>query len=171
MHGIKIHFIVSPQEYAQDFAKLCIEKWGQTDILHASYVVSLGGDGTALQARQEALAACLSTGKNVPVYNIDCSNSKYHRGALTNKNVKNPEQVEESILEAQRTKIYPLQADCELLEVKYGWPFHTYYGFNEIAIKVSDFQMTHLEVKFNGGKHKSIQGDGCILATYSGKRG
>ena len=168
---MKIHFVISPQDYAKEFGKLCIEKWGQTDILYASYVVSLGGDGTALMAQQKAIAAYLLTGKMPQVYSIDCSDSKYHRGILTNRNVKSPEQIEESILDARRTKIYPLEAECELSEPKCGWPFQTYYGFNEIAVKISDFQMTHLEVRFDGEKTQTVEGDGCVLASYMGKNG
>ena len=171
MKDIKIHFVISPQSYAQDFAKLCIEKWGQTNILQASHVVSLGGDGTALLAKQQTLAAYLLTGKILPVYSIDCSDSKYHKGILTNHRVKAPDEIEEGILEAKSTEIYPLQAECELLEAEYGWPYHTYYGFNEIVVKIPDFQMTHLEVKFNGEKTEDIEGDGCILASHMGKGG
>ena len=171
MSNIKIHFIISPQDYAKDFASRCIEKWGQTNIFQASYIVSLGGDGTALFAQQAALSTYLSSGKMVPIYSIDCSDSKYHRGVLTNHRVKHPDEIEESILNAKRTKVYPLKADCELLEPQNGWPYQTYYGFNEIAIKTSDFQMTHLEVKFDDIKTKTIEGDGCILATPIGKGG
>ena len=171
MEKMKIHFIISPQEYAQEFAKQCIRKWGQVNILRATHVVSIGGDGTALLAHQEAMLAYFSTGKLLPIYNIDCSNSKYHHGILTNRFVKDPDDLEECILDAKRTDVYPLQADCEFLEPKDDKPFHTCYGFNEIAVKVTDFQMTHLEVKFNKEKEQGIEGDGCILATPMGKGG
>ncbi|MBO5997676.1 MAG: NAD(+)/NADH kinase [Alphaproteobacteria bacterium] len=169
---MKIHFVISPEDYAQEFGKLCIEKWGQTNIFNASYVVSLGGDGTALLAQHKSLANRLYTGRTLPVYNIDCSDSKHHYGILTNKRVKDPSEIEECILDAQRTKVYPLQADCELLEPnKQDDSSHIYYGFNEIAVKIQDFQMTHLEVKVNNGDSEIVEGDGCILATYMGKNG
>ena len=168
MNNIKIHFVISPAQYAQDFGKSCIQMWGQTHILQASYVVSIGGDGAALVAEQEALSAYLLTGKILPVYSVDCSNAKEHIGALTNRRVKKAEDIKESILEAKEKEVFPLQADCELLNAE---NYHTYYGFNEVTVKVLGYEMTYLDVNFSSNKEQTVKGDGFILATPMGKRG
>ena len=170
MPDMKIHFVISPNEYAQNFGKACIERWGQTHLLQASYVVSLGGDGTALLAKQEILSAYLLTGKMLPVYNIDCSDSVEHIGALTNRAVSKPDDIADALMDAKKTQIYPLQADCEMLDVNSDGQYRTYYGFNEIAVKVKGYEMTYLDVDFLN-ERVCIKGDGIVIATPLGRRG
>ena len=170
MSDMKIHFVISPAEYAQDFGQACIAKWGQSHLLQASYVVSLGGDGTALVAKQEVLSAYLLTGKMLPVYNIDCSNSADHVGALTNHSVSKPDGIRDALMDAKKIQLYPLQADCEMLNDDVGGKYRSYYGFNEIAVKVKGYEMTYLDVDFCG-ESVCIKGDGVVIATPLGKRG
>ena len=170
MSDMKIHFVISPSEYAQNFGQECIAKWGQSHLLHASYVVSLGGDGTALLAKQEVLSAYLLTGKILPVYNIDSSDSADHVGALTNRTVSNPNDIEEALLDAKKTQIYPLQADCEMLDANCDGRYRTYYGFNEISVKIKGYEMTYLDVDFCN-EQVCIKGDGIVVASPLGRKG
>lgn len=171
MSDMKIHYVISPAPCAVDFGKECCKKWRQTDILHASYFVSIGGDGTALKARQSALMAYLSTGKMPKVYSVDCSNSKQHVGALTNKGIITPSQIEERIKDAEMTELFPLEAKCKLLNKEEKEPLKIFYGFNEIVVRITSFQMTYMEVTFNNNEKEEIEGDGIMLATYMGQKG
>ena len=170
MSDMKIHFVVSPAEYAQGFGRQCIKQWGETNILKASYVVSIGGDGTALVAEQEALSAYLLTGQILPVYVIDYSNTKEHVGALTNKGITTPQEIEGRIKEARKVPIYPLQADCILQQTNEQ---KSYFGINEITVKISRYEMTYMDVDIlSKGKVKDsfyVAGDGIVIATPMGK--
>lgn len=177
MSNIKIHFVISPTEYAQKFGAACIRKWGNYHIFEATHVVSLGGDGTALFARREMLSAYLTTGHLLPIYDVDCSDTlqnPFHVGALMNPPLEHIDELVPRIKRAKPTTQYPLQADYHLVAEYNGITEQTVFGFNEIYLKAAIFKMVRLHLDVLSEQHRlkkeiDLSGDGVIIATPSGQ--
>ncbi len=177
MKQMKIHFVISPADYAQKIGKACIERYGNVHILNATHVVSLGGDGTALFARQEMLGAYLTTGHLLPIYDVDCSDKRqnpHHIGALMNPALKSVDELFARIERATPEIQYPLQANYHL-EGQLKDECQTIFGFNEVCLKADIGKMVRMRVNIstNSGKVKErfvLSGDGVIIATPQGQK-
>ena len=53
---MKIHFTGSSKPAAQHTVQQLIDRYGQNDLADATYVVAIGGDGTALNALRSVMA-------------------------------------------------------------------------------------------------------------------
>jgi NAD+ kinase len=115
-----IHFLGSGRATTQQAAQQLISRYGQCDIAAASYIVAIGGDGTALRALQAALP---TAGK--PVFAMRLPGSV---GALGNAfDLAN---LDERLQAARRISIRPLKAEATLV----AGGTVTALGINEIVV-------------------------------------
>jgi NAD kinase len=76
-HSMKIAFLASPKPEAAHALQELTRRYGQSDLADADYVVTIGGDGTALKALHGALAL-----PETPVFAMRVAGSV---GALANR--------------------------------------------------------------------------------------
>lgn len=154
---MKIAFLASPRPAAQRVLKLLIKRYGQSAMANADYVVTVGGDGTALKALHGMLP-----GSPVPVFAM---RSKGSLGYLCN-----PLQVDglaERLQKAVQLDLPVLQAETLLLEGQR----QRHFGVSEIVLFRQRLQQARFTVIADGRELAEIKGDGLILATPVGSTG
>jgi NAD+ kinase len=155
---MRAHFLGSKKPAARDAVQQLIDRYGQSDIAAANYVVAIGGDGTTLKALD---AVRPMSGK--PVFAMRLPDSV---GALGN-----PFKLQNLVgrLEAaRRISIRPLVAETTTVSDRTVKAF----GINEIAVSRERLQAAKLRVRV--GKENrwlDLVGDGLLIATPIGSTG
>jgi NAD+ kinase len=124
----------------------------------ANYVVSIGGDGTALRALHAALSTVTKA-----VFAMRLPGSC---GALGNP--FHLEKLPERLQASQRISIRPLKAEVNLV----NGSSMTSFGINEIVVSRQMLQAAKLCVRIDQtGRNREIIGDGLLVATPVGSTG
>ena len=153
---MKIAFIASPKNAAQEALRQLTARYGQCDTSDADYVVSIGGDGTALKALHAVMAAARQ-----PVFAMRIASSL---GFLAN-----PFQVEdlpERLRTARRLTLCPLKA-----KVQHGAESTTVFAVNEIVLIRQRLQAAKLCVTAGSDRFAPLIGDGLLVTTPIGSSG
>jgi NAD+ kinase len=153
---MKIAFLAASKPSAQAAVQQFTSRYGQCDIAAADYVVSIGGDGTALKAMHTVMHAARQ-----PVFAMRTPGSVGH--------LANPLQIDElaSRLQAARPiTIRPLRAEAE-----HGTGTTTVHAINEIAITRQRLQAAKLAVAVNERPLPDLVGDGLLIASPIGSTG
>lgn len=122
---MKFHFIAAKKnQQAHEAFKTYTALYGQTPLRsnEAMTIVALGGDGTLLEAAQEAFM------RNLPVYGVNLGNL----GFLLNKPPENPDDLEEQVATAILTRLHP-------------WSVVSFDAHNKVrkAFAFNDVSVTH----------------------------
>lgn len=154
----KIHFMCSGKPAAQLALRQLIERYGQNDITKASYVVAIGGDGTALKA----LHAMLPTAGK-PVFAMRLPESV---GALGN--TFRLSDLPERMRSARSISMRPLKAEVE----RVTGDIVAVFGINEIVVTRQRLQAAKLHVRTGETEtSRKVTGDGLLVATPIGSTG
>ncbi|RVJ14404.1 hypothetical protein CN184_33515, partial [Sinorhizobium medicae] len=152
---MKIAFRASPRPGAQGALKELSGHYSQTPAAEADFIVTIGGDGTALQALHEALAMPAK-----PVFAIRTDSST---GFLCNS--LRTHGLIERLQAASRVQLPVLQAEIE----QAGGRSRVLFAINEIVLERQVFQQAKLKVAVHGkGDPMNINGDGLVLTTPIG---
>ena len=155
---MKIAFLASPRPGAQEVLEQFVSRYGQRTISDADYVITIGGDGTALKA----LHALLDVSKK-PVFPMRTQGSI---GFLCN-----PLQISglvDRLTNATPIDLPVLQADVERL----GGQRKTVFAINEIVLLRQRLQQVCFKLTVDeGSATATIAGDGLALATPLGSTG
>lgn len=155
---MNIHFVGSNRPLALRAKQQLIDRYGQTDIADAAYIVAVGGDGTTLSALE--LARSLA---RIPVFAMRLPGSV---GALGNP--FDISDLDRRLERARRYSIRPLKAEATLLDGRVV----TCFGINEIVISRERLQAAKLLVRLDRSpSHRSLVGDGLLIATPIGSTG
>jgi NAD+ kinase len=155
---MKIHFTGSAKSAAQHTVQQFIERYGQNDLASAAYVVTIGGDGTALNA----LCSVMAT----PATAVFAMRLPGSVGALAN--VLSLTDLPERLTSAKPVTLRPLKAEIERLNGDVTATF----GFNEIVVSRMRLQLAKLTVHVADTDHfQSIAGDGLMVVTPIGSKG
>jgi NAD+ kinase len=155
MLPIRIHFFASGKEEAQQALRRLSDRYGQAELSTADYVVTIGGDGTALQALHMAMTA---GGTALFAMRLDGS-----VGFLGNRFCI--EGLQERLNTARVITFNPLRAEiCDI----HGTIF-TALGINEIAVIRQVRQAAKLRILIDGTERMAnFAGDGVLVATAIG---
>ena len=153
---MKIAFIASPKNAAQDALRQLMARYGQCDTSDADYVVSIGGDGTALKALHAVMA-----GARQPVFAMRIVDSL---GFLAN-----PLQVQdlpERLCTARRLTLCPLE-----VTVEHEADSTTVFAINEIVLLRQRLQAAKLCATAGSDHFATLIGDGLLVTTPIGSSG
>jgi NAD+ kinase len=155
---MKIHFFGSRKPAARDAVRQLIDRYAQSDIAAADYVVAIGGDGTTLKALDAARRA-----SRKPVFAMRLPDSV---GALGNP--LNLQNLVERLGTARKISIRPLKA----VATKLSDETLTAFGINEIVVCRKRLQAAKLRIR-TGEQNRwlDLVGDGVLIATPIGSTG
>jgi NAD+ kinase len=153
---MKIAFIASPKQAAQEASRQLALRYSQCDMSDAEYVVAIGGDGTALKALYAVMA-----GGHQPVYAMRLAGSL---GFLANAFAL--ENLPERLQTARRLTLSPLKA-----EVEHAAGNETVFAVNEIVLMRQRLQAAKLLAKAGSDRSTPLIGDGLLMATPIGSSG
>lgn len=152
---MKIAFLASPRSGAQAALVELIRLYGQNAVADADYVVTVGGDGTALKALRLMLP--------MPAKPVFAMRMEGSIGFLCNP--FRTRGLIERLHSCASVELPVLQADVE----QNGGQRHTFFGINEIVLIRQRLQEAKLHISFGGQQDPiAIAGDGVILATPVG---
>ncbi|AEG57877.1 diacylglycerol kinase catalytic domain-containing protein [Sinorhizobium meliloti] len=152
---MKIAFRASPKPGAQGALKELSGRYGQTPAAEADFIVTIGGDGTALEALHEALTM---PAKPVFAMRTDGSVGSFCNSFRTHD-------LTERLHAASRVQLPVLQAEIE----QAGGRSQVLFAINEIVLNRQVFQQAKLKVAVDGeGDPMIINGDGLVLTTPLG---
>lgn len=155
---MKISFRASPKPGAQRALHELSTRYGQTPAAEADFIVTLGGDGTALEALHEALAM---PAKPVFAMRTDGSVGSFCNSFRTHD-------LTDRLHAASRVQLPVLQAEIE----QAGGRSRVLFAINEIVLERQVFQQAGLSVAVRGkGDPMNINGDGLVLTTPIGSTG
>jgi NAD+ kinase len=155
---MKIHFLGSKKPAAQEAVRQLIERYNQSDIAVADYVVAIGGDGTTLKALDAVRPA---PGK--PVFAMRLPDSV---GALGNP--LKMQDLAGRLEAARRISIRPLKAVATNLADE----TLTTFGINEIVVCRERLQAAKLRIRAGeSNRWLDLVGDGVLIATPIGSSG
>ncbi|RVJ68996.1 diacylglycerol kinase catalytic domain-containing protein [Sinorhizobium meliloti] len=155
---MKIAFRASPKPGAQRALHELSSRYGQAAVAEADFIVTLGGDGTALEALHEALA--------MPAKPVFAMRTDSSTGILCNS--LRTHGLIERLQAASRVQLPVLQAEIE----QAGGRSRALFAINEIVLERQVFQQARLKVAVHGkGDPTSINGDGLVLTTPIGSTG
>ncbi|MDE3759810.1 NAD(+)/NADH kinase [Sinorhizobium meliloti] len=155
---MKIAFVASPRPAAQRALEELSGRYGQAAAAEADFIVTLGGDGTALEALHDAL-----TMPAKPVFAMRTDSSA---GSLCNS--LRTHGLTERLQAAFSMELPVLQAEIE----QAGGHSRVLFGINEIVLVRQVFQQAKLNVAVDGkGDPTIINGDGLVLTTPLGSTG
>jgi NAD+ kinase len=155
---MRIHFIGSAKPAAQQPVQQLIDRYGQSDLAEADYVVPVGGDGTTLSA----LYAVLRLARQ-PVFAMRLPDSV---GALGN--AFDYSNLQERLEAARRVSVRPLKAEITCVTGSAV----TVFGINEIAVTRLRLQAAKLCLRIGETERPStVIGDGLLIATPVGSTG
>jgi NAD+ kinase len=155
---MKIAFLASAKPPAQQALSELVQRYGQSDLSQADYVVAIGGDGTALRALHAVL---LTTRK--PVFAMRAAGSL---GLLANR--FELAGLPQRLQMARTVTLHPLKADAEHA----GGASTTVLAINEIVLMRQRLQAAKLRVAATGGACLAhLVGDGLLVATPIGSTG
>jgi len=153
---MEIAFLGSAKPAAQGAVRALIERYGQSDLSVADYVVAIGGDGTVLKALHAVMTAAR------PVFAMRVAGSA---GVLANDlELAN---LPQRLLAARRVTLHPLEA-----QVRHAGGTSIALAVNEIVLMRQRLQAARLRV---GGLREAgvgeVIGDGLLVATPIGSTG
>ncbi len=155
---MRICFVASPRPAAQDIVRQLTHRYGQCDLPHADYIVTIGGDGTVLKTLHATLA---TAGK--PVFAMRLKGSL---GMLANR--FDLAGLPERLQAARQIRLRPLKAEARDASGR----DRTIYGINEIVLIRERLQAAKLIVTMNRTRAlPRLVGDGLIVATPIGSTG
>ncbi|ASJ61529.1 NAD(+)/NADH kinase [Sinorhizobium meliloti] len=155
---MKIAFRASPRPGAQGALHELSSRYGQTPAAEADFIVTLGGDGTALEALHETLA--------MPAKPVFAMRTDSSTGVLCNS--LRVHGLIERLHAAARVELPVLQAEIE----QAGGRSQVLFAINEIVLERQVFQQAKLSVAVRGnGDPMNINGDGLVLTTPIGSTG
>jgi NAD+ kinase len=155
---MKIHFVGSKKPAARDAVRQFIDRYDQSDIAAADYVVAIGGDGTTLKA----LDAVRPMPKK-PVFAMRLADSV---GALGN--LLKLEHLVGRLGTARKIFIRPLKVMATTISNE----VLTTFGINEIVVCRERLQAAKLRVKAGKENRRlDLVGDGVLIATPVGSTG
>ena len=155
---MKIAFLASPKPAAQETLRQFTARYGQADIAAADYLVSIGGDGTALKALRTAML-----GSRQPVYAMRLAGSV---GFLANE----PELADlpGRMQSARKVMLRPLVAEAG--DVRGA--IRTVYGIKDVVLIRERLQAAKLRLTIQGREPGlRLSGDGLLVATAIGSTG
>lgn len=148
---MRIHFIASDTETAQDAYKELIRKYGQNTFRDAEVIVALGGDGLMLSVMHQR--------RNLPIYGMNCGTI----GFLMNTYAT--DSLPERIAGAEETAINPLAMTVTMSN---GHEFAA-LAINEVSLLRAGPQAAKLRISVNGRvRMDELICDGVILSTPAG---
>ncbi|MDW9378523.1 NAD(+)/NADH kinase [Sinorhizobium meliloti] len=155
---MKIAFVASPKPGAQRALKELSDRYGQAAVAEAEFIVTLGGDHTALEALHETLAM---PAKPVFAMRTDGSVGSFCNSFRTHD-------LTDRLHAASRVQLPVLQAEMEQV----GGRSRELFAINEIVLERQVFQQAKLSVAVRGnGDPMNINGDGLVLTTPIGSTG
>ncbi|WP_457813297.1 hypothetical protein [Sinorhizobium meliloti] len=155
---MKIAFRASPRPGAQGALHELSSRYGQTPAAEADFIVTLGGDGTALEALHETLA--------MPAKPVFAMRTDSSTGVLCNS--LRVHGLIERLHAAARVELPVLQAEIE----QAGGRSQVLFAINEIVLERQVFQQAKLSIAVRGnGDPMNINGDGLVLTTPIGSTG
>ncbi|MDW9912771.1 ATP-NAD kinase [Sinorhizobium meliloti] len=155
---MKIAFVASPRLAAQRALQELSGRYGQAAAEEADFIVTIGGDGTALKALHDAPAM-----PAMPVFAMRTDSSE---GFLCNS--LRTDDLTARLQAAFSVELPVLQAEIEQVEGR----SQVLFGINEIVLNRQVFQQAKLKVAVNGeGDLMIINGDGLVLTTPLGSTG
>jgi NAD+ kinase len=152
---MKIAFLASARPAAQRALVELADRYGQTELPNADYVVAIGGDGTTLKALQAILPMSPK-----PVFSMRTEGSIGFLG-----NALRTDNLFERLRSGRTITFHPLRADIEQTD---GCR-RTLFGINEIVFFRQQLQTAKLQVMVDGYLDvKAVVGDGLLVATPLG---
>jgi NAD+ kinase len=155
---MKIAFLASPKPEAAHALQELTRRYGQSDLADADYLVTIGGDGTALKALHGALAL-----RETPVFAMRVAGSV---GALANR--LEFAGLHQRLRNARHVSVHPLlaearQTDGTVKEIR---------ALNEIVLMRQKLQAAKLHISIAEAKLSAdLTGDGLLVATPLGSTG
>jgi len=155
---MKFHFFASPTASAQEALDKLIKRYNQCAIENADIVVSLGGDGTAIDAIK------MSITHKKPVYALNYG----HVGHLTNHHQEN-EDLYDLVNKAEKIELSPLRVEVTDIH----GDIKTAFGINEIHVcNRHRGRGIYLSVSIDGIlRLPKLGADGLIVSTTLGSTG
>lgn len=152
---MKIAFLASARPAAQTALEELKDRYGQTSLPDADYIVAIGGDGTTLKALQATLAVSPK-----PVFAMRTQGSVGFLG-----NALRTDGLIERLSSGRTITLHPLRADIEQI----CGCRHTLLGINEIVFIRQQLQTAKLRVTVEKQQDAvRVVGDGLLLATPLG---
>ena len=149
---MKIAFLASAKPAAQQALSELVQRYGQSDLSDADYIVAIGGDGTVLKA----LHAVLLTARKA-VFAMRAAGSL---GFLANRFAV--ARLPQRLRMARSVTLHPLKADAE----RAGGAITTVFAINEFVLMRRRLQAAKLRVATTGGEcFAHVVGDGLLVAT------
>lgn len=167
-----IHFFYDAKTDKQDVRELACEliaSFGQAPLYKADLVVSIGGDGTMLQALQKA--------RKTPVLGLTPVNSN-STGFWTEHSIRHAEDLRLRLMRTAVIPLIPVRADITFENGRR----RTVHAFNDVSVSAQSAQavITNLTAEFSD-ENKSkpnpyqtpqrVMGDGLIFSTAIGSTG
>ena len=152
----KLALLYSPTDRARKAARELCERIDFVPIEEADCVVSLGGDGSML----DALHDMLDTGRILPVYGLNLGTV----GFLMNR-WHGANRLEEHINAAKKMSIAPLR----MTATTQAGETTSYYAINEVSLLRETRQTAKIEIAVNDRvRIPELVGDGVLLSTPVG---
>ena len=152
---MKIAFLASARPAAQTALEELTDRYGQTALPDADYIVAIGGDGTTLKALQATLSMSPK-----PVFAMRTQGSV---GFLAN--ALHTDDLIERLRSGRTITLHPLRADIEQTCGRR----QTLFGINEIVFIRQQLQTAKLQVTVDKQQDAvKVVGDGLLLATPLG---
>jgi len=150
---MRLAFVASDTDVAQQARHKLMERYGDVPAAQAEVIVALGGDGFMLRTLHTHLE------RATPVYGMKLGNvgflmNKYRLSGL-------PARVNN----ARVAELHPLEMHVRDVSGK----THTALAFNEVSLLRQSNQASHLEVRLNGlVKLRALICDGILVSTPAG---
>jgi NAD+ kinase len=152
---MKIAFLSSPRAAAQRALKDLTDRYGQATPEDAEYIVSVGGDGTALRALQATLP--------IPAKPVFAMRTEASVGILANPlHLTN---LRRRLRSAAALTLHPIRADIEQTDGQ----CRSVFAINEIVLIRQRLQTAKLRYEIQGQQAPTlITGDGLMMVTPLG---
>lgn len=153
MNPLKVHFIASSSETAQQALRVMTERYGQCELDSARVIVALGGDGFMLRTLHRLLPA------DLPVYGMKLGSV----GFLMNRYRETG--LSQRLAAANTVSLAPL---CMEAATEAGAQVKA-LAINEVSLLRQMNQAAHIRILVNGAvKVPELVCDGVLLATAAG---
>ncbi len=153
MTQIRVHFIASPADAAQQALQTMTARYGQCALEDAKVIVALGGDGFMLRTLHRLLPA------DLPVYGMKLGNV----GFLMNRYKETG--LSQRLAAANTVSLAPL---CMEVATEAGGQVKA-LAINEVSLLRQMNQAAHIRILVNGTvKVPELVCDGVLLATAAG---
>jgi NAD+ kinase len=150
---MKLHFLASPSDDAQNALSLLIARYGQVEAEQAEIIVALGGDGLMLQVLHQFMR------KQKPIFGMNRGSI----GFLMNDFSEND--LISRLEKAETTHIHPLLMKAHTADGL----CHKAYAINEVSLLRGSYQAAKLQISIDGKKRlEELICDGLLLATPAG---